>query len=152
MASQMVVRAFVRRTALLVTCACLAWALFLTVFGGFDVAILGLRIRSNNPLRVLFLASLALAAFILAGGSIRRILAAVAARGRLWVAVLERRQGWIGCGLAIVMMLVAIAYSTRTAAGSDAYGYVSQADRWISGHVKEPLPVMAMWALLLPAR
>ncbi len=123
----------VRTTMLAILCASLAWALWLAVFGGFDVTLLGLRIRSNDPRRLVIVAALALAGFFLAGGTIPMSWREIV---RGWVAALPRRPGWIAAGVAMLLVIAATAGSTRIAGQADAYGYVSQADLWLDGNLK----------------
>ena len=138
----------VRGTMLAIACGTLAWGFWLLAFGGFDTAFLGLRVRSNNPRRVLLIALLALAGFFLAGGAIPASRAAI----RSWATSLSRRPFWLALVIAVCSVTAAIAGSTRIAGGSDAYGYVSQADLWLSGNVKVQQPSVehvpwpdAMW-------
>lgn len=48
--------------------------------------------------------------------------------------------------LAAAVCILGIAYATTAAGGSDSYGYVSEADGWLSGKVKIPQP----WAREAP--
>ena len=118
--------------------ASLVWALWLVVFGGFDVTVVGVRIRSRDPRRLVMIAGLASIGFFLAGGTIP--LTALLTRVRAWPAALARRPGSIALGLAALSVLVAVVGSTRIAGGSDAYGYISQADLWIDGNLRVPQP------------
>ena len=123
----------IRRFSLVVACASAAWAVVLTVSGGFNATVLGLTVRSNNPRRVLVIAVVALAGYFLAGGRIRR--APFARVGRASSHLLDaviRRPGLIAGAIAAALMIVAMAESTRIAGGADAYGYVSQAELWLA--------------------
>ena len=82
----------------------------------------------------MILAGLASIGFLLAGGDIP--LAALATRLRAWAAALARRPGWIAAGVAAMSVFMAVVGSTRIAGGSDAYGYVSQAELWLDGNLK----------------
>ena len=117
-------RRTLRVAALVILCASLAWAIWLLVFGGFDRTILGLRVRSNNPQRVLIVSAVALIVYALAGGRVR--VAPAESFLRSLLSVLSRRPGWIAVALAATAVIVAAANSTRIAGGADAYGYVSQ--------------------------
>jgi hypothetical protein len=134
-------RPLVRVAMLALACASLVWAVWLVAFGGFDVTLLGVRIRSRDPRRLVLLAGLASIGFFLAGGTIP--LAPLVARVRAWPAALARRPGSIAVGLAALSVLLAVVGGTRIAGGSDAYGYVSQADLWIDGNLKVPQPWVA---------
>ncbi len=108
--------------------------MWLFLFGGFDRTVLGLRVRSNNPQRVLLGSAVALIAYLLAGGRIRVAPIRSGVRGVL--IVLARHPGWIASAVALTAALVASANSTRIAGGADAYGYVSQAELWLAGDLK----------------
>lgn len=134
-------RARLRAILLTVAIATLLWAVWISVSGGFITTIAGLRIRSNNPQRVLLLTAVALGGYFMLGGvlPVRRL--ASAAR-RLATAV-AAHPGAIAVLLAISSTVVAIAGSTRMAGGADAYGYVSQADLWLQGDLKVRQPWVA---------
>ena len=130
----------VRGAALVLSCAALIWTLVLLVRGGFDLTFLGLRIRSNNPLRVAGVAAVAFTIFLAAGGSIRAPLMTLASACWGWTVTVSRRHGWIAGGLAVLATITALAYGTRVAGGSDAYGYVSEADLWLDGQLRQEVP------------
>jgi Dolichyl-phosphate-mannose-protein mannosyltransferase len=132
------VRPLVRAVLLAVACGSLFWTLWLVLFGGFDVTVAGVRIRSNNPVRVLPIAVLSLTGFFLAGGVIR--VSPLVRRARAGGAFLAQRPTWIAAAVAAGSTIVATAGSTRIAGSSDAYGYVSQADLWMHGRLKVPQP------------
>jgi hypothetical protein len=127
-----------RAALLAILCGSIGWAIWLVAVGGFNSTILGVRIRSNNPARVVFVALLALGGYWLAGG--RLALGAPAARVRGWVQRVARHPGAIAGAMATAAVFVAMAGSTRIAGGSDAYGYVSQADLWLAGDLKVRQP------------
>jgi hypothetical protein len=119
----------------------LAWTAWLFAFGGFDVSIAGIRVRSNNPMRVGWIALAALAAFFIAGGTIPLSrLTSILQRATRAAA---RRPAWIAIAIAMASTSLAIAGSTRIAGGSDAYGYVSQAELWLRGNLVIEQPWMA---------
>ena len=122
-------RRSIRTTALIILCASAAWAAWIAAFGGFDTTLAGLRIRSNNPQRVMILAAAALLVYFGAGGRIPLALAVV--RVRAVAAAAGRRPGWIAAAIALTATVVAAVNSTRIAGGADAYGYVSQAELWL---------------------
>lgn len=130
-----------RTAALIVLCTSLAWTIWLVAVGGFDRTILGVRVRSNNPERVVIVSTLALIAFLAAGGRIpiRRAVLSLQSTAR----VVAQRPGWIAAGIAAAAVIVAAANATRIAGGSDAYGYVSQAQLWLGGDLKVEQPWVA---------
>ena len=127
-----------RRASVTIACVAAAWAAWLLIAGGFDATLLGIRIRSNNPRRVLLLAALALVAYRLAGG--RFPVARLAESVRHAAASLARQPRRIAIALAVVWMCVIVAWSTRIAGGADSYGYVSQADLWLQRDLKIEQP------------
>lgn len=133
-----------RRTMLVCFCLSLGWAIWLMVAGGFDATILGIRVRSNNPRRVLLASACALVGYLVAGGRVRvsPFLNALA-RGRT---TFERRPGWVAAAIAAAAVVLTMVQGTRIAGGADAYGYVSQADLWLAGDLKVPQP----WAAQVP--
>ena len=130
-----------RRTMLVCFCLTLGWAIWLIVAGGFDGTILGIRVRSNNPRRVLVASACALVGYLVAGGTIRvsPFLNALA-RGRT---TFERRPGWVAAAIAAAAVVLTMVQATRIAGGADAYGYVSQADLWLAGDLKVQQPWVA---------
>ena len=69
-----------------------------------------------------------------------------------------RRRRLVVCAvalLALLVVIIGIVWGSRVAAGSDAYGYVSQADLWLRGHLyidqsfftRVPWP-MARWTFV----
>jgi len=130
----------VRTAAIAIFGAAIVWTAVLLLAGGFDVTLAGLRIRSNNPTHVAMVAAAALAAFFLSGGSVRAPLGKVARAIASLALDVSRRHGAIAGLLAILTTIAGLQYSTRIAGDSDAYGYVSEADRWLSGPLKQDVP------------
>ena len=60
---------------------------------------------------------------------------------RRWVAAAARVDDRVVAGvLATATCVMGIAYSTTVAGGADSYGYVSEADLWLKGELKQPQP------------
>jgi hypothetical protein len=145
----------IRAVLLGVVCAAAVWSAALAVFGGFKVRLFGIALRSNNPDRSLVIAGIALAAYFVAGGRIPRetarrlgsgasgVVDALVSAGSRVVHALTRRPGLVAAGIALTLTITAAAGSTRIAGGADAYGYVSQADLWIAGHLVIEQPWVA---------
>lgn len=126
-------RAAAAKVLLVVAALSLLWAVILVAAGGIDVNVLGQRIRSNEPMRPFTIGAIALAIFVLLDGAVRA--------HRVWTRVTTRfDDGPIAAGLSIFVLIVGVAYSSTTAAGSDSYGYVSQADLWVKGDLHVPQP------------
>jgi hypothetical protein len=115
------------------------WAAILVATGGFDVRILGWRMRSNSLARPLGLAIAAACVYLGAGGRVR--LAPIREWGPSLGDLIARRSAWIAGALAVMAVGIGAAYSTRAAVAADAYGYVSEADLWIAGRLKQPVPL-----------
>jgi hypothetical protein len=130
---------------LAIGCACAAWAAWILAFGGVTLVLFGIRVRSHAPGRAALIGLVALAGFVLAGGAIP--LRAAVARAKAFAAVLAAHPLWIACLLALAVGVAGMRFSTRIAGGSDAYGYVSQADLWLRGdlHVEQPWVADAPW-------
>jgi hypothetical protein len=134
-----------RAVLLTIAVATLLWAVWISFSGGFITSIGGLRIRSNNPKRVLVLTALALCGYFLLGGRIP--IGRLTAAARRLAQGIARHPGAIAILIAIATTVVAMSGSTRMAGGSDAYGYVSQADLWIQGslEVRQPWVAEVPW-------
>ncbi len=121
-------RRVIRLTALAVAALSGALALKLYFGDGFDFAIL--HLRSHDPRKPAILAALALAIFFVAGGrvpiNLRRLLS-VANR-------LDDRMAV--AAIALALTAVGLTYATTAVGGADSYGYVSEADGWLSGQLK----------------
>jgi len=117
-----------------ISCAVVIWDL---TVGGFSWRVLGVRVSSwetYKPFRngVVF----AVAAFWLHDWR--------SGHAASWYA-LERWSGSIAVIAALASATIAIEYGIRAAGGSDAFGYVSQARLWASGHVvwRDPFAALA---------
>ena len=126
-------RSIARAIALAATLAGAAWAAVLIVIGGFDIQIGGWRLSSHQPIRPMFWASVTLAVFVWANG-VRRT-------ADTWSRVVAGlNHHLVAAGLALTTLGIGITYSTTVANASDAYGYVSQADLWLTGTLTVPQP------------
>jgi len=133
------VRRLISIFALGVALVSIAWALYVVLFGGFDGALFGRPFRSREPLRPLLWASAALAVFAWANGIERTT--------RAWVARLSTLDHpFTAVAIAFGVGVIGVAYADTAAVGSDAYGYVSQVDRWMTGDLVLPQP----WASEVP--
>jgi hypothetical protein len=126
----------------------LAWSALLFSGGGFDVALFGGRITSNDPFRPMLVAAAGLALFFLAGGRIsarngllRSTAAARAAQAFLRRAVPSPRT--LACTLAVLTAILAWVYGTKAVGGADSYGYLSQAELWAAGLPRVHQPFVA---------
>ena len=123
------------------------WTLILIDIGGFDVSLPFLRISSHDPLRPVILAALTFAlSLALCGpaGALKRFQEVLTPPVRLWQRIDPR---WPAVALAIVVVIAGMVWNTKSAGGADSYGYVSQAELFLSGHLKidEPWAASAPW-------
>lgn len=122
---------------LVVTAAALAaWAAFALVTGGFSTTIAGIKVASREPVRPLVVAAVLLAIYAFVSRRDREPLRFATWNPTPFVVLLS-----------IVIGMASIRYGTFAASGSDAYGYVSQADLWLRGNlrVEEPLISRMPW-------
>jgi hypothetical protein len=130
------------------------------VWGGFDITVASLRIRSNNPERpfALWLVS-ALALWLLERRLPRSPVLAFIRAAQTWLLVRSRlaiglKQGlsqYVTCkriAFLVSFTIFAVGYSNSSTAGvgSDSYGYLSQADLWLAGDLKLEQP----WVAVVP--
>ena len=112
-----------------------AWGAIVAVTGGIDARVLGVVIRSRDPVRALaagFVLVLAQAFFF------RRELT----RDLDWgLAMVRRAAPALALLLAAAVGAYGIAFGTFSVGGSDAYGYVNQAYDWYEGALPRPIPL-----------
>jgi hypothetical protein len=125
-----------RRFLIYVAAALAATAVILAVSGGFRTTVGGFRISARSPLPIAFLA--------LVNGSIwylraRRENAVAADLESAWAAL--NRHSLPILAIALTSASVAGIFSTRSAAGADASGYLSEAELWTQGRwfIDDPL-------------
>jgi dolichyl-phosphate-mannose-protein mannosyltransferase len=127
------------------------WTVALILFGGVDARIAGLKITSNDFRRSLLIGALFFAAFILAGGDVRGsarrsvwfapVLGATMPRLRQLWTWLRRVDARVLAGLLALSVLVVLStWRLHNVGGSDAYGYLSQADLWLGDRLDVPQP------------
>lgn len=100
--------------------------MLLAVSGGFRTTVGGLRISARSPLLVIVLA---LINFTIWLGQARRARAVDEDLQRVWDA-LEHHARAIIVAVALIAATVAVTFATRSAAGADASGYLSEAAAW----------------------
>ncbi len=126
-----------RRSWLLVAWTALVWAVVVVVSGGFTFSIGGIRVSSQSALNPILFALVAAAAWMLsARGHNERLvedLRSVAAPA-------------LASGLAAVVVAIGFTYGALVAGGSDAYGYLSQADAWAAGTFRFDEPLIREFA------
>lgn len=114
-------------------------AVVLAVSGGFRTTVGGFRISARSPLAAAIAALIAGAAWLAIA---RREGAAAADLEAGWRA-LERNASRAIAVIALIAAIMASVFATRSAAGADASGYLSQAQLWATGvpfHIDRSLP------------
>jgi hypothetical protein len=135
-----------RRLVLIAGCGLILWAVFVAASGGVTADAFGFRLTSRTPGRPL------------AAGAVLVLLYATLARRRVaadlgWItaAAASRPSTWAAM-LALATVALSSAYTVCTVGTADVYGYVTQADLWLRGHLivhqpfSEPLALRS-WAL-----
>ena len=110
------------------------WAAAVWFTGGFTFGAFGLGFSSHDPVRPLILALLFLVLHAVTVGHAELI--------RETAAVVRRcsRAPSLIVALAVVITAFGVTWTSHAGGGSDSYGYVSQADLWLSGQLKAPQP------------
>lgn len=126
-----------RRVLLLVAWTALLWAALVLLTGGFAFSVGGIRVSSQSPLNPILFGITFGAAWILAARDDRALLVGdlrtVAAPALAW-------------SLAVMVVAVGLKFGALVAGGSDAYGYVSQAEVWASGTFRFDEPLIREFA------
>jgi Dolichyl-phosphate-mannose-protein mannosyltransferase len=112
----------------------LAWAVLVWISGGTTIAVAGLRVSSTDPIRPLLAVALLAAIYGFASGR-QRVRQDAASVRRLATA------SRLAAVLAAAIGVIAIAQSSYTASGADAYAYVTQADLLLAGTLTVPVPI-----------
>ncbi|MEO7157863.1 MAG: hypothetical protein ABI039_09895, partial [Vicinamibacterales bacterium] len=111
--------------------ALVAVAVILAVSGGFRTTVGGLRISARSPLPILVVALLNASMWYSAA---RRQQAIASDLESIWIAI-NRHAPRIIAFLALTIAIVAATFSTRSAAGADASGYLSEAASLSTGQL-----------------
>jgi hypothetical protein len=102
--------------------------------GGFVIALAGARVSSTDPVRPLVAAAVLALAYMLRSGVPRLDDDLISLQG---FATPARLAG----SLAATVGVMALWRGSWTAAGADGYAYVTQADLWLAGALKVPVPL-----------
>jgi hypothetical protein len=119
----------VRRLLLILSAALLVWAALVLATGGIQWRIAGVLFRSRDPGRVLLLFDVLVLVQALL---FPREFASDIDRA---AALVRRGAPWLATVAAALLAIHGLVYGSFTAGGADAYGYVSQAYGWASGHL-----------------
>ena len=122
----------IRIILLVIAAASTLWSLGVWLAGGFRVPLGSLSIASTDPLRPLAAAAVAAIGYAIVSG---------AARVRRDVSALSHLSVPLAVLLSLCPAVAGLARNSWTAAGSDSYAYVSQADLWLRGTQTVPVPI-----------
>ena len=110
-----------------------AFAAWVAVTGGGRFSMFGLNVAVTDPYRPLAVAIAILIARVAMGGA-----------ATLWPDVLSFRRALTPRGITIALILAAVATGmlegSTIGGGADSYGYVSEADLWLTGNLVVPQP------------
>ena len=119
-----------RRILLSIAAGLAALSIILAVSGGFRTTVGGLRISARSPLPIALLAFINFTVWLSAA---RRANAIAADLEAAWEAC--ERHSKLVVGIALTSALLAGVFATRSAAGADASGYVSESAMLMSGRL-----------------
>ena len=122
-----------RRVLLTTAAALVAFAVWVAVSGGFTTHLFGVVLRARAPLRPLIVAGILLA--VLAWREPTEAARTCDHALRLSA----RYAAVVAAAAAMLLAMHAWVNGTFAAAGSDSYGYVSQAYAWRSGLLPQPI-------------
>jgi len=125
-----------RKALLAIAAVFLVWAALVVATGGIQWRIGGVLFRSRDPGRALIVlvALIALQAVLYREQFARDMERAVAA--------VRRHATWVAVALSVLLFAHAIRNGSFVGAGSDSYGYVSQAYGWARGPLPRPYPLL----------
>jgi Dolichyl-phosphate-mannose-protein mannosyltransferase len=128
-----------RRALLLGAFVCLAWAALVFVTGGVDWSTTFFRLSSRDAFRPI------VAAVALVIGYCFVAWDDVSAVGSHLEFATRRHARLISLALALATFIIGRTWGTDVAAGSDSYGYLSQADLWRTGHLEIDQSAFQPW-------
>lgn len=125
-----------RKALLAIAAVFFVWAALVVATGGIQWRIGGVLFRSRDPGRALIVlvALIALQAVLYREQFARDMERAVAA--------VRRHATWVAVALSVLLFAHAIRNGSFVGAGSDSYGYVSQAYGWARGPLPRPYPLL----------
>ena len=133
-------RRLLARLALAAALVAAFWTVILLMYGGFDTAIFGVRVRTNDPFRPFLIAVTAILVFVASVGNDRtdaEMSSVLDFAARTLSRIDLRLPAAI---LAVATAIVGLTWSSRAAGGSDSYGYISQAELWLNGRLEITQP------------
>jgi len=127
-----------RRAILLAGLILILWATLVFVTGGVAGTVLGIRVSLHSGVRPLALAAILFGVGVFLHGW--RAFDADADWLARWA---SRLAAPTAAAVAIVVLCVGLRYDTKSAGGSDPYGYVSEADLWLNLHLRVAQPFVS---------
>lgn len=135
-----------RKALLALAIALFVWGGVVALTGGVDTRILGIPLKSRDPLRV-FAAGFGcvlLFALFFRGDFVRLV-----GRG---VDLVRARAAIVALAAAAALAAYGVAFGTFSVGGSDAYGYVNQAYDWKEGVLPRPIALRTTLPFEAPDR
>ena len=126
-----------RRLFLIIAWTGLLWTGLVLATDGFTFSIAGVRVSSQRPLNPALFALMASAAWVLSARGQHRLLADD---------LRELAAPGLALGIAGLVITVGFMQGALVAGGSDAYGYVSQAEAWATGKIRFDEPLIREFA------
>ena len=137
-----------RRALIALIALSIAWALVVALTGGIDLRSRGIPFRSTDPDRAALVVVLLVVVYALAyRAQTRTHMSWVDARMPSVGEWVERRAPMFASIISAAVMAVGYVYGAHVAGGADSYGYISQADLWLTGDlmVEQPLVRQLPW-------
>ena len=133
-------RTVLNRLLLILIVTSAAWALILALTGGFDLRPYGIPFRSRGPDRLVYAGILLTAAYAYwYREHARRDFTRIVAWTRP-LAGIEAHARTTAILIALVTGVLGVTHGVLVAGGADSYGYVSQADLWLTGSLEIDQP------------
>ena len=115
-----------------------AWGVALAVSNGVSFSLGPVRISSRDPSRPLLLGAAVALIYIWGRSRLGR-----SGRGESERDPHRRLLTWMGVSTAISVVLLGMLYGTEVAGGADPYGYISEAELLLAGHLRVTQPWVA---------
>jgi 4-amino-4-deoxy-L-arabinose transferase-like glycosyltransferase len=126
-----------RRVFLSIAWTALLWTALVLATGGLVFSIAGVRVSSQSPINPVLFALAASAAWMLSARGQHRLLADDVRRFAAPA---------LAIGIAGAVLATGLTVGALVAGGSDAYGYVSQAEAWAEGRIRFDEPMIREFA------
>src|SRR5262245_717558 len=125
----------IRRLLYFVACLAPIWAVIAFVTDGFSVALGPLRVKATEPVRPIIIGVIATAIY-----AWRYSAADIDTFWRALFRVIKATAVRAMPVVALLGFILGVYYGSFSVGGSDSYGYVSQAELWLTGTLHIPQP------------